>query len=530
MKQDNPEAAEVNPETSEPLADTESLTITRAEAARVNGGPGISIEIEGLEALELPLDHDHAYLIKLLARDAGVPPPVSSAIEAVEAFAASLVARSLPGRTAGKLHAALAPDKLNQAVEALNERYALVESIGKIVRLDKSQLGYLSANEFALVHGNRFIAVGKRPKPLGRLWLQHRNRRTHDEIGLWAPPREAPDGALNLWRGFSIKPSAGNWPLMRAHIRGVIAAGDPALDDYVIRWLAWAVQNPGEQAEVALVLRGGQGTGKGTLGNTFCELFGPHAVHVTDPRKFATGQFNAHLARCCFLFADECYWGGDRQHEGQLKGMLTEPQLMIEPKGVDAYPVDNALHVLISSNNKWVVPVAVDDRRFVVCDVAETRKQDVKYFKALRAEIDSGGAAAMLHDLLRFDLGDWHPREIVQTAAKVDQQEQSLEVEDKWVLNLLDEGALPVPWGDDKKVRFAPSQSLLKHARASGVRYNSMRGLAPYLRQIGATQAADTSVRGWDFPTLQEARETWEKHHWKRTWVPHEEWTFEEQW
>src|SRR5690554_2329300 len=114
------------------------------------------------------------------------------------------------------------------------------------------------------------------------------------------------------------------------------------------------LQNPGERAGAAVVLRGKQGTGKGTLGSTLLRLFGVgrHALHITTPDHFASGRFNGHLADCIFLFADECHWPGNKAHAGRLKGMLAEATIMIERKGVDPIPVDNSLHVLISSNEE----------------------------------------------------------------------------------------------------------------------------------------------------------------------------------
>src|SRR5262249_34486332 len=61
---------------------------------------------------------------------------------------------------------------------------------------------------------------------------------------------------LNLWRGWGIEPKLGEWPLLREHIFEVLAARDDDMDDYIFRWLAWAVQHPAERAEVALVFRG----------------------------------------------------------------------------------------------------------------------------------------------------------------------------------------------------------------------------------------------------------------------------------
>ena len=148
---------------------------------------------------------------------------------------------------------------------------------------------------------------------------------------------------------------------MREHIRTVMTSS-AEMFDYVIRWLAWAVQHPDERAEVALVFKGGKGVGKGTLGNAMCRIFGQHAVHISHA-KYLTG-FNAHLRDASFCFADEAYWPGDKAAEGNLKRLITEPTLLIEGKGRDAISVENMLHVMMASNEDWIVPASQGERRW----------------------------------------------------------------------------------------------------------------------------------------------------------------------
>ncbi len=69
-----------------------------------------------------------------------------------------------------------------------------------------------------------------------------------------------------------------------------------------------------------------------------------------------TGRFNAHMRDCIFFFADEAFWAGDKQGEGQLKRIITEDTLVVEAKGRDPVTVRNMLHILISSNEDWAVP------------------------------------------------------------------------------------------------------------------------------------------------------------------------------
>lgn len=46
--------------------------------------------------------------------------------------------------------------------------------------------------------------------------------------------------------------------------------------------------------------------------------------------------------------------------------------------------------------------------------------------------VKAGGLEAMLYDLVRFDLGDWHPRQVYETDALREQKEQSLPPLEEW--------------------------------------------------------------------------------------------------
>src|SRR5262245_36444163 len=128
-------------------------------------------------------------------------------------------------------------------------------------------------------------------------------------------------------------------------------------------------------------------------------MFGQHGRHISSPEHL-TGRFNHHLRDCAFLFCDEAYGPKDKSAEGVLKRLITEDTITIEQKGHDPFEQPNYLHVLIASNNDWVVPAGAFERRFVVLRVAETHRQEAEWFAPIYAELKAGGLAAMLYDLL----------------------------------------------------------------------------------------------------------------------------------
>jgi hypothetical protein len=281
---------------------------------------------------------------------------------------------------------------------------------------------------------------------VSRYWFNWKDRRQYFGRGVvFEPggPLEIPKDMLNLWRGFGIEPKPGDWSLLRNHFLDVVCSGQREHYVYLIKWMAYAVQHPNEPIGVAVAFRGAQGAGKGIVARTFGKFFGKHFAHIANGDQL-TGRFNASLATSCAVFLDEALWAADKKGEGVLKALITEPKLQLEAKFRDPIMVDNRLRIIVASNNDWVVPTGIGDRRWFVLDVANTYAgtEHRKYWDALYAEIENGGAAAMFHDLLAMDLRGFNVRAVPPTAAKAQQQAHSLTGTEAWLLHILHEGKI----------------------------------------------------------------------------------------
>ena len=446
------------------------------------------------------------------------------------------------------------PDRGNANVLAeMNAKYCVVQDGGRVdvVMFERhtQRIGkyehvrhvpiFLSFESLRNKHCNQIVLVTERkngveattPKRLGDWWLKHPRRRQYDGIVFQPGGAVIVDDRLNLWKGWGVEPKPGNWNLMQEHIKIVIAAGDDVAFTYIMKWLAWAVQHPDQRAEVALVLKGKRGTGKGTLGNTMMRIFGQHGVHISDAKHLI--GFNAHLRDACFLFADEAYWPGDKSAEGNFKRLISEPDLFIEGKGRNGVYAPNMLHVLMASNEDWIVPAGERERRFAVFDVSECHIQEEKWFDALYAQLEDGGYGAMLYDLLHRDISEWHPRRLPKTDALLDQQRRSLSALETWWIELLEggvlEGADPLypshavsnsydrevietdGYGG-KRTRYVKQIGLYDQARTISPhlrQHTSDHALGHFLSQRGCISKKVLRRRGRSFPDLLEARAAW---------------------
>lgn len=439
------------------------------------------------------------------------------------------------GATASTGLLPLAPsvrDDVDALVEELNRDYALVFVGGKpLIVTDTEDLlddetvrlvpEYLHLDTFRVRLANRFVWQGKRRIPAAQAWIESPARREYRGV-VFDPTGRTPPDVLNLWRGFAVTPAArgtaARCERFLSHLYEQVADGREDRFAWITDWMARLVQRPGARTGRALVLRGGQGVGKSIVGEVLGSLFGAHYLPVSDAR-YVTGRFNAHLEHCVLLQLEEATWGGDHAAAGRLKDLVSGAWHLIERKGLEPVKMRNHVHLLITSNNHWVVPAGLDERRFGTFDVAEHRRQDGDYFGAIRREMREGGREALLRYLLDLPIPDMPPP-IPETAALVEQQLASLPHDLAWWLDVLHRGALPGDRAGAGEVpRHVLYQHYIEHAQRIGVprRLTAnqigqlLAKLVPGLESAHRSQltAGGSRARVWTyrFPSLGTCRE-----------------------
>ena len=280
-----------------------------------------------------------------------------------------------------------------------------------------------------------------------------------------ALPEPDEDGNLNMFIGTAVAPIKGDCQLILDHLKRVWCADNEELYDYVIKWIAYMFQYPEEQGHTTLSVRGGQGSGKGIITeNLLAEIWGvgTHAKIVTQP-KDVTAQFNKEMATSIFVSINEGVFSGDKSVAGDLKAKITDAYMKVEPKNVDSYMAANCMHIIITSNYDWIVPVELGDRRYVTLETKidhitdhiildesgktdearakarakyerEKAKAKERYDTALADCIDNGGREAFLHEMLHINLKGFNPRVIPEcgTATRFESLMKSLDPVQQW--------------------------------------------------------------------------------------------------
>ena len=283
-------------------------------------------------------------------------------------------------------------------------------------------------------------------RPVFQTWFTHHQRLTYTGLTFIpaAPGKTATFNPawFNQWAGWSIEPKPSDCSLFWEHVLTNICGNSRDHFEWVKAWCANLVQHPETPSWTAIVLRGPQGTGKGIFAQAIGYLCGTAFAHIKSAEAL-TSRFNSVLENIIFAFVDEAFWAGNKQAESILKGLVTEYLLSIEKKGIDRYDVPNRLHLVVASNESWVVPAGPLERRFAVFDVNPSRREDHVYFEAVLEQLRNGGYAALLHELATYDLKTGpNPRKAPTTDALNEQKQLSADPVLSWWYWCLDRGAL----------------------------------------------------------------------------------------
>ena len=252
-------------------------------------------------------------------------------------------------------------------------------------------------------------------------------------------PRSTTPNVLNLWVGITIKPRLGKWDLIYVLLHDVICGGRDSEYQYLIKFIAHALQRPWEKPGVMIILLGGQGIGKGTLAKLLQQIWSATFLQVNRIKQ-VVGDFNGSLERAFIVFLDEALFAGDRSSSDALKSLVTEPTISINEKHQPARQITSYHRFFSATNADHFKSTDRDDRRDFVLRVSEHRKGDYAFWNALNAEIENVGAGAFTHDLLSIDLTGFNVRAKPNTRELTEQKLQSLEKFPRWWFDCLSQG------------------------------------------------------------------------------------------
>lgn len=208
--------------------------------------------------------------------------------------------------------------------------------------------------------------------PFLNKWFEDEHMLVKDETGIYPTGLVCPNNYYNMWRPFDMElideytKDETAIDYIKNHIK-ILCGRDENVADYFEKWIAQMIQYPAIKS-VCPTFISKEGAGKGTLMQLITKMLGESKVFQTQqPSRDVWGEFNGLMADAFLVNLDELSKKETLESEGRIKGLITEPTIKINIKGVSQFPIQSFHRFIITTNNEEPVSTNKDDRRkFIV--------------------------------------------------------------------------------------------------------------------------------------------------------------------
>lgn len=273
--------------------------------------------------------------------------------------------------------------------------------------------------DFVLIYGTdlvwdcnrrRMVKLAALREVVGRerikLWQESPYRRVAEDV-LFDPTERCGPTMLNLFDGFKMKPGAAGQDGCKRILKHLGKLCGNREDEYrwLLRWIAYPLQNPGAKMATSVVMFGAEGPGKSLVWEKVVKrIYGEYGVTIGQAQL--ESQFTGWQSRKLFALAEEVVSRAEMRHyKGLLKHLVTGETLQINEKMQSLREEHNHLNFVFLSNS--TVPLELDDgdRRYLVLYVDQVPPKE--YFTELVHEIESGGIEAFYQYMLTLPMDDF---------------------------------------------------------------------------------------------------------------------------
>lgn len=285
--------------------------------------------------------------------------------------------------------------------------FYISQSPDKITIMSRQQL--LTSYEY-MTYGENENGV---PLPFLSKWMKCNNQiRKYSDIGIYPNRVLCPDNIFNMWTPFAMElfeepfePHLEGKEYVLNHFK-IICNNEPAIYEYFCNWISHLFQYP-EQKSVVPCFISKQGTGKSKAIECITNMIGSNKVLETrQPSEDVWGTFNPLMASAFLVNLDELSKADTIKSMGVIKGLVTQPTITINNKGVNQYVIPSYHRFIISTNMEDPIPTSDDDRRFLIIRCSDEKIGDKEYFRKLHEFINDIQVLRTLYNYFKYERGN----------------------------------------------------------------------------------------------------------------------------
>jgi hypothetical protein len=241
------------------------------------------------------------------------------------------------------------------------------------------------------------------------LWLDDATIRRYDNYVFKPPKNVVEDYEYNTWIDFKIQ----QVPLVNdetvidrwlEYMKNLF--NDDKVVQYLIAYFANRVQNPASRNKVCIVLYGEEGDGKNRLYDIFKNIFGENYYTELESAKQMFGSHSCIEKEKLFVCVNEAKGKDNYENSDILKARITTDTLMVNPKGIQEFKIENYCDYIMTTNNANAVNIHDKSRRFLLVETTSYYSRNSEFFNKFSNDIvENPKALRVIYEyLMKFDV------------------------------------------------------------------------------------------------------------------------------
>lgn len=198
---------------------------------------------------------------------------------------------------------------------------------------------------------------------------------------------------FNSFTGFDInkiKPDNENinCDSIKKHINN-LCNNKPNTIEFFTQWLAHLIFNTTKRPFIVPVIKGDEGTGKGTIFSIIQKIIGSNYCLMTStPENDVLGKFNDILLEKVLININEAEFSNFAKTMENFKSLIADKTYNMEQKNKNKITLNNYLWFIITTNNDKLFNISSSNRRFYFIECDNSIANNTDYFNKLYNDID----------------------------------------------------------------------------------------------------------------------------------------------
>ena len=241
------------------------------------------------------------------------------------------------------------------------------------------------------------------------LWLDDPRIRKYDNYVFKPLPLKVEEYEYNTWTDFEITkiPFENDESIIERFLEYMknLFNNDEVVN-YILAYFANRIQNPAIRNMVCIILYGEEGDGKNRLFDTFKNIIGDKYYTELENAKQMFGAHSCIEKEKLFICVNEAKGKDNYENSETLKARITTDKLIVNPKGIQEFKIDNFCDYIMTTNNANAVNLHDKSRRYLYVETTSYYSRNSEFFNAFSNDIvDNPKALRVIYEyLMKFDI------------------------------------------------------------------------------------------------------------------------------